>query len=70
MKVILVKNKLINNRKKVKEMIKKLILKYKLRKANYKWIKVPKDIINKYRDTTGKNKSLSDDKVEFKIVIS
>ena len=49
-------------------MIKKLILKYKLRKIGFKWIGVPKDIIKKYRDTTAKNKSLSDDKVEFKII--
>ena len=49
-------------------MIKKLILKYKLRKIGFKWIGVPKDIIKKYRDTTAKNKLLSDDKIEFKII--
>ena len=45
-----------------------MLLKYKLRKAGFKWIKVPKSIIKKYRDTTAKDKLLSDDKIEFKII--
>ena len=49
-------------------MIKKMLLKYKLQKAGFKWIKVSKDIIKKYRNTTAKNKLLSDDKIEFKII--
>jgi hypothetical protein len=49
-------------------MIKKMLLKYKLQKNGFKWIKVPKSIIKKYRDTTSKNKNLSDDVIVFKIV--
>lgn len=48
--------------------LKQMLLKYKLKKVGFKWIKVPKSIIKKYRDTTAKNKLLSDDKVEFKII--
>ena len=47
--------------------IKLIILKYKLSKAEYKWIKVPKDIVKKYRDTTVKNKLNSDNIIKFKI---
>lgn len=49
-------------------MFKKLLLKFKLYRSGYKWIKVPKEIINEYRNTTAKNKELSNDKVEFKII--
>jgi hypothetical protein len=48
-------------------MIKKLILKYKLQKIGFKWIKVPKSIIKKYRDTTAKNKTLDDFTIKYKI---
>ena len=49
-------------------MIKKLILKYKLRKAGFKWLKVSKDIINEYRYTTKKNRDVDDFNIQFKLV--
>jgi hypothetical protein len=51
-------------------MIKKLkilLLKQKLKVNGYTWIKVPKDIIKKYRDTTNKNKDLDDFTIEYKL---
>ena len=52
MKAIHVRNKLINNRKKVKEMIKiieKFILKRELKKANYPWINITPMALLDYR---------------------
>lgn len=49
-------------------MIKKMLLKYKLNKANYKWLKVSKDIINEYRYTTKKNRNVDDFNIQFKIM--
>jgi len=52
-------------------MIKKLkilLLKQKLRVNGFKWIKVPKDIIKKYRDTTQKNRNLDNFSIAFKII--
>lgn len=46
---------------------KQIILKQKLKENGYPWIKVPKQIIKKYRDTTNKNKHLSDSEIEFKL---
>lgn len=44
-----------------------IILRYELRKNKTPWIKVPKDIIKTYRETTTKNKLATDDKIAFKI---
>jgi hypothetical protein len=51
-------------------MIKKLILKYKLYRKGYKWFKVDKDIINKYRYTTKKNRDLDDYIIHLKLLRS
>jgi hypothetical protein len=49
-------------------MFKKILLKYKLNKANYKWLKISKDIINEYRYTTKKNRNIDDFNIQFKLV--
>jgi len=49
-------------------MIKKILLKYKLNKTNYKWLRASKDIINEYRYTTKKNKNVDNFNIQFKLV--
>lgn len=49
-------------------MIKKLLLKYKLNKLGYKWLKVNKEIINEYRYTTKKNRNVDDFLISFKLI--
>jgi hypothetical protein len=51
-------------------MIKKLILRYKLYRNGYKWIKVDKDIINEYRYTTKKNRDLDNHIIHLKLIRS
>lgn len=49
-------------------LLKKLILKYRLNRADYKWLKVSKEIINEYRYTTKKNRNVDDFNIQFKLV--
>lgn len=49
-------------------MLKKILLKYKLHRKGYKWLKIDKDIINEYRYTTKKNRNLDDFMISFKII--
>ena len=48
-------------------MFKKFKLKKLLKEYGFPYIKVKKSVIKKYRDTTNKNKHLSDSEIEFKI---
>lgn len=49
-------------------IFKKTILKQKMNENGYKWIKVKKEVIHKFRETTQRNKNLSDFEVNFKLV--
>ena len=46
---------------------KQNILKQKLKENGYQWIKVPKHIIKKYRNTTNKNKDLDSFTIQYKL---
>jgi hypothetical protein len=46
---------------------KQNILKQKLKENGFKWLKVPKKIIKKYRDTTNKNKDLDNFTIQYKL---
>lgn len=48
-------------------MFKKFKLKKLLKEYGFPYIKVKKSVIKKYRETTNKNKHLSDSEIEFKI---
>lgn len=50
------------------KQIKMFLLKESMKKNKTPWIKVQKDVINKYRETTHKNKLATDDEIELKIV--
>ena len=50
------------------KLFKQILLKYKLNKKDYKWLKVSKDIINEYRYTTKKNRNVDDFNIQFKLV--
>jgi hypothetical protein len=49
-------------------MFKRFLLKKKMKQYGFQYIKVPKDIIDKYRNTTKKNAYISDREIEFKII--
>ena len=51
-------------------IFKKIILKRRLRQVGFPYIKVSKDIIQKYKYTTRKNEYLTNEKIEFKILRS
>ena len=48
-------------------MFKKFKLKKLLKEYGFPYIKVKKNVIKKYRETTAKNKCLSNSEIEFKI---
>ena len=50
------------------KQIKMFLLKESMKKNKTPWIKVQKDVISKYRETTHKNKLATDDEIELKIV--
>ena len=49
------------------KIFKQIILKYKLRKVGYRWLKANKKIINGYRYTTKNNKDIDDFMISFKL---
>lgn len=48
-------------------MFKQFLLKKKMKQYGFEYIKVPKEIIDKYRKTTKKNAHLSDKEIEWKL---
>ena len=48
-------------------IFKKIILKKKLEENGFPWLKVNKEVIQKYRETTNKNKNLSDFIIQYKL---
>jgi len=49
-------------------LFRKIILKQKLKANGFPYIKVDKQMIKKYRETTNKNRFAKDNEIEFKIV--
>ena len=48
-------------------LLKKIQLRNKLNENGFPWIKVKKDVIKKYRDTTNKNHNLTDFEIQYKL---